>query len=273
MQTKSNVLTRENPSNVIKENKALMQKYFDAAFINFDADATRPLVTEEYIQHNPLVPSGADPFLGMLAVLKEAGMKFHNQRVIADDHIIVTHNMVNEVPMGYGNVVTFDIWRVEDGKLAEHWDNVTPRAEAPNPSGRTQVDGYTEIEDFEKTDDNKALVISFIEDVLVGGDVSKITNYISSESYIQHNVDIGDGIDGLKAALAEMAKNGVEMKYEKMHFAVAEGNFVFAASEGIFDGKKMSFFDLFRVADNLIVEHWDVLEEIPAEMAHGNGKF
>ena len=54
---------------------------------------------------------------------------------------------------------------------------------------------------------------------------------------------------------------------------VAEGNFVFAASEGKFGGEHTAFFDLFRVEDGLIVEHWDVMTTIPTEMAHSNGKF
>ena len=44
-------------------------------------------------------------------------------------------------------------------------------------------------------------------------------------------------------------------------------------SEGEWNGKPQAFYDLFRLTDNKIVEHWDVIQEIPAEMAHKNGKF
>jgi hypothetical protein len=45
------------------------------------------------------------------------------------------------------------------------------------------------------------------------------------------------------------------------------------ASEGTFGGKPTAFFDLFRVDNGKVAEHWDVMADIPAKMAHGNGKF
>jgi len=47
---------------------------------------------------------------------------------------------------------------------------------------------------------------------------------------------------------------------------------VFAASEGTFGGKPTAFFDLLRVGNGKIAEHWEIIADIPAKMAHGNGK-
>jgi predicted SnoaL-like aldol condensation-catalyzing enzyme len=88
-----------------------------------------------------------------------------------------------------------------------------------------------------------------------------------------YNPQIGDGLDGLGAALAAMAESGVTMVYTSTPLVVAQGNFVFTGSEGTFGGKPTAFFDLFRVEGGKIVEHWDVIAEIPAKMAHDNGKF
>ncbi len=63
------------------------------------------------------------------------------------------------------------------------------------------------------------------------------------------------------------------MKYSTVHKVIAEGNFVFTMSEGTFGGAPTAFFDLFRVDNGKIVEHWDIISEIPDEMAHENGKF
>jgi predicted SnoaL-like aldol condensation-catalyzing enzyme len=60
--------------------------------------------------------------------------------------------------------------------------------------------------------------------------------------------------------------------HEQMQ-TVAEGNFVFAASEGTFGGKVSAFFELFRVDNGKITEHLDVMADIPAKMARGNEKF
>lgn len=52
-------------------------------------------------------------------------------------------------------MIAFDVFRVENGKIAEHWDNLILES-APNPSGHTQIDGATEITDIDKTEANKA---------------------------------------------------------------------------------------------------------------------
>ncbi len=72
-----------------------------------------------------------------------------------------------------------------------------------------------------------------------------------------------------------MAKAGTPMVYTKNHFILGEGNFVLTSSEGSFLGKSVAFYDLFRIADGLIVEHWDTVEEIPPrdQWKNDNGKF
>jgi hypothetical protein len=76
--------------------------------------------------------------------------------------------------------VLFDIFRVADGKLAEHWDALTPQV-ATTVSGRTQTDGTTEVTDRDATDANRKLVAGFVETVLKGGKTDTITDYLSTE--------------------------------------------------------------------------------------------
>ncbi|MEL6226695.1 MAG: hypothetical protein AAFR01_06695, partial [Pseudomonadota bacterium] len=64
-----------------------------------------------------------------------------------------------------------------------------------------------------------------------------------------------------------------EIKNNTLHRVVGEGNFVLTQAEGTWSGKSVAIYDLFRVADSKIVEHWDVIQEIPSEMAHTNGMF
>lgn len=82
-------------------------------------------------------------------------------------------------------------------------------------------------------------------------------------------------MSGLGQALEEMAKHGITMVYEKNHAVLAEGNFVLTISEGLFAGKPTSFYDLFRVENGKIAEHWDVIETIipKDQWKHNNGKF
>lgn len=244
-----------------------------AIFTNFDADAAKELLAPDYIQHNPNVPTTAAPILGFIPGLKESGITLDTHRVITEGNLIALHTTyTNAQAFGAPTLVAFDVFRVEDGKVAEHWDNLQAPG-APNPSGHTMTHGATQITDLDKTAENKALVVEFVDTVLKGGDASNITNYISTETYIQHNPAVADGLEGLGAALAGMAENGISMVYTDTPIVIAQGNFVLTGSEGTFGGKPTAFYDLFRVEDSKIVEHWDTISEIPSEMAHENGKF
>lgn len=112
-----------------------------------------------------------------------------------------------------------------------------------------------EVVDHDFTAQNKALVEGYIADVLQGGAPNRITEYVSTETYMQHKPLVGDGLDGLGTALAAMAEAGQAMAYAGTHMIVTESNFVFAASEGTIGATPTAFFDLFRVEDGLIVEH------------------
>lgn len=95
------------------------------------------------------------------------------------------------------------------------------------------------------------------------------------EGYIQHNTGIADGLSGLGAALEALAAAGIQMVYDKTHQVLAQGNFVLGVSEGTFGGKPTSYYDLWRVEDGKIAEHWDVMETIadPSDWQNENGKF
>lgn len=253
--------------------KELVLAAFAAIFSSFDPEATKQLLAPDYIQHNVAVPTGAAPIIGFIPALMDSGIKVTTHRVITEGDMVVLHNSYDNATLfGADVLVGFDVFRVEDGKVAEHWDNLTAVTD-PNPSGHSQVDGPTEVADLDITAGNKALVIDFIETILKGGQVDRITDFLSTTTYIQHNSNIADGLDGLGAALAAMAEQGIQMIYTDVHIVVAEGNFVFTASEGTLGGTPTAFFDLFRVDDGKIVEHWDVIDDIPAKMAHSNGKF
>ena len=253
--------------------KAVVGQALKALFVDFDAEAAAPLLAEDYIQHNPDVPTGAAAVLGFLPTLKEMGLSADVHRIIGDGDLVALHSTYhNAQAFGGDTLVAFDVFRVENGKIAEHWDNLTPVTPA-NPSGRTQVDGPTEVTDLNQTEANKDKVRSFVEDVLIGGGFDKLTDYISTETYLQHNSQIGDGLDGLGAALAAMAEQGITMQYDTLHKVIGEGNFVLTLSEGQMAGAHSAFYDLFRLEEGLIVEHWDVIQPIPSEMAHDNGKF
>lgn len=234
-----------------------------------DASAVDRWVAADYRQHSSLAADGPEALQQLVAGLPE-GFRYEGARVIADGDLVALHGTYH----GFGPqpLVAFDLFRVDaDGKLAEHWDALTPVV-ADTASGRSQTDGPAEVSDLDRTEANRALVTEFAEKVLKGADYSVLTDYISTETYLQHNPEAADGLDGFGAAAAKWAEQGKNLVYRAIHKVVAEGDFVLLQSEGEF-GVPVAYWDLFRVADGKIVEHWDVVAPIPAQLPHSNGLF
>lgn len=225
----------------------------------------------KYIQHNLAIKDGLAGFGAALAALPQGSARVNTVRVFQDGDFVFAHTDYNF----FGPKIGFDIFRFEGGKIVEHWDNLAVTPTSHNPSGHSMIDGTTTVQDLDKTASNKALVEQFVRDVLMGQAPDKLTTYFDGDKYIQHNPAIADGLSGLGAALVEMAKNGITMKYDRIHKVLGEGNFVLVVSEGEFAGKQVSYYDLFRVEAGKIAEHWDVIENIlpQSEWQHQNGKF
>ncbi len=207
----------------------------------------------------------------MLKLLPPGSAKVNTARVVQDGDFVFAHTDYNF----FGPKIGFDIFRFEDGKIVEHWDNLQEKPSRANPSGHTMTGGPAEVTDSGKTVANKKLVRGFVEDILVDGRMEKLAGYFDGDRYVQHNPQIGDGLSGLGKALEAMAKQGVTMKYDKVHRVLGEGNFVLTVSEGKIGGKHSSFYDLFRVEKGKIAEHWDTIEAIPPreQWKNANGKF
>ena len=252
----------------------LAQAAVAALFIDFDPEAAGELLAPDYIQHNPGVPTGAEPVLQFIPALKESGLAIETHRVFADGDLVVMHSTyTNAQAFGAPTLVGFDVFRIADGKVAEHWDNLQAIA-GPNASGRTMTDGPTEVTDLDQTEANKAFVAEFAQAVLIEGDFSRIADFIiGGDAYMQHNPLFGDGLSALGAAFEELAAQGNALRYTKVHKIIGAGNFVLMMSEGTLGETPTAYYDLFRIENGLIVEHWDVIQEIPATMAHDNGKF
>ena len=143
-----------------------------------DPEAVAVVNEVRYIQHNPQTHEGSEGLAALFQRLSKTSPK------------------VNIVRRKIG----FEIFRFEDGRAVEHWDNIQER-QGPNKSGRSMVDGPTEAVDLELTESNRTLVRSFVESVLIDGNLDRLTDFVDEKAYAEHNPRLGDGIALLRSAV------------------------------------------------------------------------
>ncbi len=99
--------------------------------------------------------------------------------------------------------------------------------------------------------------------------------FFDGDNFIRHDARGGDGLSALAALMQEQAKQGIVMKVGKIEKVLGEGDFVLVAASGSIADKPVAYYDLFRVANGKIAEHWDTIQNIPAqdERKNQDGKF
>ncbi len=238
-------------------------------------EAVRKYTGDRYTQHSTGVADGAKGFIAFFEPFIERNPDRDIQIVRAfEDGRYVFVQAYQSLNRGQSRWVTTDLFDTDDDdRIVEHWDVIAPVV-GTTVSGHTQVDGTVEITDLDETEQNKAVVGEFITEVLQNGRGDRITDFISSDTYIQHNPQVGDGIEGLQTFLGQLAERGQSMVYEDVAFVVGQGNFVASYSRVDLGGQQLAVFDLYRLQDGLIVEHWDNMEPIPDQAdAVNSGKF
>ena len=239
-----------------------------------DPQAVAVVDEGRYIQHNPHNREGSEGLAELFARLATTSPRVEIVRVFADRDFVFAHTEYDFDDV----VIGFEVFRFEDGFAVEHWDNLQPKASGPNRSGHTMNDGPTEPTDVHATEANRELVRSFVDEVMIGGELGKLDDYIATEVYVEHSPDLSDDLTGLRSALTPDAATddgGRSLDYQRLHRVLAEGDFVLSVTEGYRSGTHSSFYDLFRVEGGKVVEHWGTTDEVPprSEWKNDNGKF
>jgi len=104
-------------------NKKIVLEFYDKALNQKDFEAASKYFGSRYVQHNPNVPDGIDSFKGLITMLKE---KFPNsrseiKRAVAEGDLVMLHVHSVREPGQRGRAIV-DIFRLENGKIVEHWD-------------------------------------------------------------------------------------------------------------------------------------------------------
>jgi predicted SnoaL-like aldol condensation-catalyzing enzyme len=120
------------------QNKKLVHDFYDLAFNQHKPrEAAKQYIGDQYIQHNPFVPNGVAPFVEHFEGYFKEHPKSHVvfSHIVAEGDFVVLHLNSKADEMDRGRAIV-DIFRVENGKLVEHWD-VTQDVPEKTASGNT----------------------------------------------------------------------------------------------------------------------------------------
>ena len=226
---------------------------------------------DKYIQHNPQTHEGGEGLAALFKRLSKTSPSVNIVRIFSDGDYVFGHTEYEFSSSRVG----FEVFRFEGEQAVEHWDNIQSR-QGPNLSGHSMVDGETEVNDLDKTEDNRSIIQAFISEVIIGSHLDKLDHFIATGVYIEHSPRLSDELPSLRTALSiQPSDDGAHIQYEKLHRLLVEGNFALTVCEGQRDGVATSFYDLWRLSSGKIVEHWDTSETVPprSEWKNENGKF
>ncbi|QNP74700.1 nuclear transport factor 2 family protein [Streptomyces roseirectus] len=263
----------------VEHHKAVAVAVLKGLFEAGDTQVVDRHVRPDLVQHSPFVPDGAQ-------ALKNAGGAVHArfpdaeyrvQRVIAQGDLVLAHSHLVLTPGTRGTAVV-DTFRFRGGRIAEHWQVAQEVPEA-TANGNDMFSTVSRPQTNEPgpawlTPHHEKLVAEVFDQVLVRKNPAAADTYYTPE-YHQHNPNIPDGRDAAKTWLGAYFDAFPQLSVSAPKLLVAEGDVVAVHSHGVpAPGLRgLAIVDLFRVVDGKVVEHWDVLQEVPETAANDNTMF
>jgi predicted SnoaL-like aldol condensation-catalyzing enzyme len=225
---------------------------------------------DQYIQHNPHTHEGGEGLAALFKRLSETNPKVNIVRLFSDGDFVFGQTEYDFSSQRVG----FEVFRFEGEQTVEHWDNIQSRM-GPNASGHSMVDGETKVSELDKTEANREIIRGFVTDVLISKQFGLLEKIVS-DRIVEHSPHSCDGVEALFETLTAKQETGeTVVRYKKLHKLLAEGNFVLAMCEGYKVDMHTAFYDLFRLDESKIVEHWGTIESIASrdEWKNDNGKY
>jgi predicted SnoaL-like aldol condensation-catalyzing enzyme len=250
---------------------------------------------EDYIQHNPNVNTGRAGFIEFFTALGRkpmnpipAAMPADQRPVVSGakgDFVWLVFEHEDKDPRNPANTYhynSFDVLRIQNGKVQEHWDSaqkmpgsgVVKTGLSPKPP--MQWNTGTLSAEEQKT---LALATEELKDMLQYGHL-ELADKTMDPGYIQHNPNVPQGRDGFKQYMSRVpGRTPREIKAEWVNppvLTLVNGPYAFmmwdrtardpddAARE-----YKLNHFDVVRMENNLIKEHWDEARINPPAPARG----
>lgn len=117
-----------------EQNKALVLEAFDTLFNKRDYEAASRFWSDNYLQHSARIEPGRDGLFNLIRTIPST-LRYEHQFILAEGDMVIVHGRFsgNGLPVAW---IAADIVRIEDGRLAEHWDVLQDEAsKAESKSG------------------------------------------------------------------------------------------------------------------------------------------
>lgn len=242
-------------------NKEIVLDFWKRAIGQGNLEVAGQRIAEDYIQHSASGKPGKAALLEALAMLKQMPKPENPpkpfMRVIADGDYVVLHMLIT---FGGKTLIVLDMVRMQHGRFAEHWDAVQPMSET---TAHAAIEGPTEMSDLGQTASNKQRIADFVQRVLNDRRWDQAADFVSPE-IITHDPEAKPGLSGFK----EMLRRDT---LEKTYRIVGEGNFVMTQSRVLQNETPYACYDIYRLDESKIVEHWRVRQAVPATLPHTHG--
>jgi predicted SnoaL-like aldol condensation-catalyzing enzyme len=108
------------------KNKAFVLEGFDTLFNKRDYVTAERFWSPNYIQHSAHIPPGREGLFGLIKSLPPT-LKYENGLILAEGDMLMLHGRFSGIGQP-ANWIVLDVVRIEDGRLAEHWDVVEDEA-------------------------------------------------------------------------------------------------------------------------------------------------
>ncbi len=218
--------------------------------------ATKYIDYKRFVQHNPYAADGVEGLTRFIRQSPRDQLQLTVVRAFQDGAYVVTHAKGQRS----GRNIFFDVFRFEDGLVVEHWAFSAMDA-PPNRSGHTQTDG-PEAKHLGDTEKNKSLLRTYYETFHIRGDHSRSEQYFAGDLMIRHEPGVRDGVAEFMRDVEVLMQHRA---INEIKLLLGQGDFVFIAAKGTHEGKPCVYIDLYRVADEKIVEHWGFPEMVPPQ--------
>ncbi|MGW4213827.1 nuclear transport factor 2 family protein [Lentzea sp. NPDC004789] len=246
------------------QNKALVLRLYAEAFNQNKTGVVNELVGPGYVQHDKSLPAGADGQIKQFQDLKAKipGAVATVKRTAADHDLVAVHWHASATPANEASgEARIDLFRVGDGKLAEHW-SITQTVPATTASGNSLFSDVHRYPDGaptpseEQEEKNRTFAVEAYRK-LSDGDAA-VLDAAWDPRYYQHNPAAGNGTEPLRQFLQQQGVttpgSGVASRTRFGH-TLADGDLVWVFSSDY------AVADIFRVVDGKIIEHWDVVAD------------